>query len=132
MKRSFSKMKLFVVFLLTTFVFVSGVLLGNVLTNQKIERLSSIEQNLKVDILDLETQFILLDEDPCLIDSAPFSEQLYELGSKLDYMENRLGTSGADEIEPLKNFYFLLEIRHWLFLKQSTEMCQTNKSTILF
>lgn len=131
MSRKFPKMKFVAVFALTTLIFVIGILIGSFITNQKLNKLDELEQGLKSDVLDLETQFLIFNEDPCYIDLAPLTNQLYDVGSRLDYMENRLGEDNKDIIA-IKNYYFLLELRHWLIIKKDSEKCSNKRIPIIY
>jgi len=124
-------MKFLAVFAITTLIFVFGVLIGLFITNQKLNNLNDLEQGLKTDVLDLETQFLIFKEDPCYIDLAPLTAQLYDVGSRLDYMENRLGENNKDIIA-IKNYYFLLELRHWLIVKKDSPGCGQQRIPILY
>jgi len=71
-------------------------------------------------------------ENPCtFLDSPELNEELYEMNSKLANMETELGKQNPEVLE-LKDYYSLLEIRHWLFTKKIKEECHENKTIILF
>ena len=82
------KNKYLAVFAMTTLIFIVGILLGNYFSEKKLDQVDHLGQNLKIDTLAMELQYELLAEDPCShINNTPLAEDLYELASKLDYME---------------------------------------------
>ncbi|HII72429.1 TPA: hypothetical protein HA265_06765 [Candidatus Woesearchaeota archaeon] len=124
--------KYLAVFAITTLIFIVGILVGNYFSSQKLEQIDYIGQDLKTDTLAMELQYEIIAENPCEhVNSTPLQEELYEMASKLDYMENRLGEGNRDVLE-LKKQYSLLEIRHWLFMKKTNKECGVNNTLILY
>ncbi|MBU6388260.1 hypothetical protein KGQ72_00010 [Patescibacteria group bacterium] len=105
----------------------------NYLNNARVAELSTIEDQISIDTLSLDTQFSLLEAAPC--DSAASSttliSSLADLGSRLAYAENQLGTDNAQVLR-LKQQYSLLEIRDYLITKQLSEACGTKPVTVLY
>ncbi|HUQ30458.1 MAG TPA: hypothetical protein VM103_02990 [Candidatus Paceibacterota bacterium] len=105
----------------------------NYLNTARIEELSAIESQLSIDTLSLDTQFNLLAAAPC--DSADqirgLSSELSDLGDRLSYTENQLGSENTQVIR-LKQQYTLLEIRDYLITKQLATACKTNPVTVLY
>lgn len=103
------------------------------LNNARIANLSTIEDQLSIDTLSLDTQFSLLEAAPC--DSAASSttliSSLADLGNRLSYAENQLGTDNAQVIR-LKQQYSLLEIRDYLITKKLAAACGTKPVTVLY
>jgi len=132
MKRQVDYTKMLAVFLSTTFIFMIGLFIGSWTSNAKLGAIENIEESLRVDALSLDLQYSILAEDPCrAINASALSDELYEVGSKLGYMENSLGQKNQ-RVLSLKEFYSLLELRHWLFLKNAQEQCGNQKSLILY
>jgi hypothetical protein len=124
--------KYITVFAITTLIFVAGILIGNYFSSQKLNQIDYIGQDLKTDTVAMELQYELIAENPCEnINSTLLADELYEMASKLDYMENRLGEDNRDVTE-LKKYYSLLELRHWLFMKKTIKECNQSKSLLLF
>jgi hypothetical protein len=131
-KRKIDKGKYLAVFAITTLIFIAGILIGNYFSSQKLEQIDHLGAELKTDTMAMELQYELIAEDACeYINSTPLAKQLYELSSKLDYMENRLGEND-DSVIDLKRYYSLLEIQHWLFMKKTNKECNQTTSLILF
>lgn len=103
------------------------------LNNVRIAELSTIEDQISIDTLSLDTQFSLLEAAPC--DSAASSttliSSLADLGSRLSYAENQLGTDNPQVVR-LKQQYSLLEIRDYLITKRLAAACNTKPITALY
>lgn len=103
------------------------------LNRARVSELSTIEDQISIDTLSLETQFSLLATAPC--DSAASStiliSGLADLGDRLSYAENQLGSDNAQVIR-LKKRYSLLEIRDYLITKQLATACGTKPVTVLY
>lgn len=129
-KRSISKMKFLAAFALTCLVFIAGIFIGSQITNSKVADILSAEQEARLQLENLELEEKLLEESPCM---SPFllSENLVDLGAKLTYLESEYSKNDPRILE-LKKPYTLLEIRHYLALKNMVEKCNQNYTFILF
>ncbi len=124
--------KYLLVLALTIIIFGSGLLLGSWIGGVKFNNLQTMSQDLRTDIITLELQQDLIEVNPCETQGIqPLSEQLYTLGSRLDFMETRLGKKDPDVIQ-LKEYYSLLELRHWLFMSRFKQECEQNSTLILY
>jgi hypothetical protein len=131
-RQKINPVKYITVFAITTLVFIVGILIGNYFSSQKLQQIDDIGQQLKTDTTAMELQYELIAEDPCAhINSTPLADELYEMASKLDYMENRLGEDDQN-VKDLKEYYSLLELRHWLFMQKTNKECNQSSARILF
>jgi len=105
----------------------------NYLNGARVAELSTIEDQISVDTLSLDTQFSLLEEAPCdsAASSTTLTSELSDLGDRLSYAENQLGSDDAQVIQ-LKKQYSLLEIRDYLITKQLAAACGTKLVTVLY
>jgi hypothetical protein len=118
--------------IVTLVIFVLAFLISIHFTQIKTENLRMTEDKIAVDILALETQYQLLSDSSCkTFDPSGLREQLDTLSSKLEFIEGQVGTSDPGLIR-LRNYYSLLEIRHYLLSKRMSEECNTNKIFILY
>lgn len=133
LERSPDSSKFIAAFLITLLVFVVGILLGNNFAEVKLTQLQQFEQDLQIDTLGLELQFEILSENPCITDTTDnlLSEELYELGSKIEYMENSLNSDDPSIIK-LKTYYSILQLRHWLLVQKTKEKCGIDVDTIIY
>ena len=120
------------VFLITVAIFYSAVFLSGYLGEKKMKELKNIEDKISMNILASETQFALLSDSSCKnINNSMLSQELNSLSAKLAYMEGNLGTDDA-EVERLKKYYSLLQIKDYLLLKRVGEKCDFPPVFILY
>lgn len=105
----------------------------NYLNRQRVAELNSIENQLAIETLSLDTQFSLLESAPCgsAAENLGLTTELSDLGDRLSYTENQLGTDNAQVIR-LKEQYSLLEIRDYLIAKKIAAACGTKPVTVLY
>ena len=76
--------KYLIVFMITAGLFLTAGYLSNYFSNQKINQIKSIQDNIAINILSSETQFSLLQDFSCKnISGSVLSGELNELASKL-------------------------------------------------
>lgn len=123
--------KYLLVFLITVGLFVTAYYLSEYFGNKKINQLKSIQDQLAINILSSETEFSLFSELSCKnISSSALSDQLDEIGSKLEWGQNNLGNS--EDVLSLKKYYYLLEIKDYLLTKKVSARCGTKSAYILY
>jgi hypothetical protein len=123
--------KYVIVLFITAGLFATAIYLSNYFGSQKINQLKSIQDNISIDILSSETQFSLLSELSCKnISDSVFSDELSELGSKLEWSEKNLGNT--DEVAYLKKDYALLQIKDYLLTKKISAQCGVKAAFILY
>jgi hypothetical protein len=124
--------KYLLVLCLTVIIFGSGLLVGNWVASEKFNTLEGMGQDLRTDIMALELQQELIKAEPCKeVALSPLSQQLYSLGTRLDFMESTLGIDNPEVIQ-LKQYYSLLEMRHWLYMKEMNKNCNRSNVLILY
>lgn len=132
-RREVSKIKYFIVFIITTLVFLVGIWVGQLIADMRFGKIDEAQTDLRTQTATLETQYLLITQNPCiLLESDKLGEELYQMGTKLSHMEQSYGKNSKD-VKNLKEYYSLLELRHWLFLEQIKTKCRENNfTTILF
>ncbi len=105
----------------------------NYLNRARISELSTIEDQISIDTLSLDTQFSLLEAAPCdsVASSTTLTGELADLGSRLSYAESQLGTNNPQVVR-LKDQYSLLEIRDYLITKQLAAACGSKPVVVLY
>ncbi len=105
----------------------------NKLNSERVKDLNSIQEKLSVDTLSLETQISLLESAPCSIvgNGTELTSELDDLGQRLSYTENQLG-SDDPQVILLKKQYSLLEIRDYLVTQEFAKTCKTKQVTVLY
>ncbi len=122
-----------IAFLITIVLVGTIVYAIDYLNRARVAELSTIENQLSIDTLSLDTQFSLLTDAPCdtAATSTTLTSELADLGSRLSFAESQLGSDNAQVIQ-LKEQYSLLEIRDYLITKQLAAACGTKPVTVLY
>lgn len=132
-KRGRTHLKLFTIALiLSIFIFLFGVLLGNYIANQQLSVFKETEEKFLVYLIALEMRDnILAEENICLTDINELFEEKVKLGQMLTELERRLGKEDPDVMKK-KEIYELLEIKTWQNLENIKQKCDKNFDIILF
>jgi len=131
MKRKIVKEKYIAVFALATLLFIVGILVGHWISEWKIKKTLEVEKKLRFDLLSLELETEMLENYPCTIEAMMLEEELGKIARKVSFLEEQLGKRNPKVLE-LKKYYSLLEIRHYLLMKERKERCNENYTLILF
>ncbi len=124
--------KYIVTLVITVIVFGLAIWLSNYFNMRRINEIKSIQDQLSIDILSSETQYDLLSAASCkILDESVLSQELNELSSRLSFMEESLGTDN-DQVQQLKRYYSLLQIKDYLLMKRLSEKCQVKPVSILY
>lgn len=125
--------KYILVFVITALIFFTAFAISSAINDKKVADIKASEDKISIDILSLETQFELLQNSPSCnkIDSPLLSQELNSLADKLSYAENH-SEIDSNEVEGLKKYYSLLEIKDNLITKKLSEQCHTQPATILY
>ncbi len=119
-------------FLITVLIFGTAIFASDILNKRKVNEVREIEDHLALDILSSETQFSLLEETSCKdIKNTFLSKELGTLSEKLSYTETQSGFNGED-VDNLKRYYSLLQIKDYLLMKRITEKCAISPTFILY
>lgn len=131
-RKKFDTRKYIIVFAITTIIFIAGLFVGSLLSTEKLTNVRNLQDSLRSDTLDLEVLYAVLEKDPCaFINTSSLTEQLYDIGIKLDYMEGILGKND-EQVLRLKKYYSLLQIRQWLFEGRALAECEQDTHTLLY
>lgn len=125
--------KYLLTFAITAAIFFTAFYLAASINDRRIAEIRSIQENVAIDILSIETQFDLLGELDCslLAENSILSDQLNSLAERLAFTEGNLGSDNA-EVEQLKKQYSLLQIKDYILLQQVTQKCGRNDISILY
>lgn len=131
MNNNFDWRKYVVVFFITLGLFLVASYLSNYFSDKKINQLKLIQDDVAINILSSETQFALLQDLSCkTLSDSVFSAELEELGSKLEWGQENLGST--QEVQYLQKYYSLLEIKDYLLMKKISERCKVKSAFILY
>lgn len=128
---NFDWKKYIIVFIITGLIFVSASYLSTYFGSKKVAELRDIQNKIALDILSSETQYSLLSELSCKnVNYNALSEELGELGQKLEWGEDNLGKT--EEVQFLRKYYALLQIKDYLLMKKISERCGKQYAFILY
>lgn len=119
-------------FIITVIIFSTAIFLSNYFSQKKLEEIRNIQDKISIDILSSETQFSLLEESLCKdIGTGTLSTELANLEEKLSYTESQRGVNDP-EVQTLKKYYSLLEIKDYLLMNRISEKCKRNPLSIIY
>jgi len=132
-KKGRTHLKLFTLALiLSIFIFLFGVLLGNYIATQQLNIFKQTEEKFLVYLTALEMRdSILAEEDLCLTNINDLFEEKVKLGQMLTELERRLGKEDKQVMDK-KEIYELLEIKTLQNLENIKQKCDKNFDIILF
>jgi hypothetical protein len=130
-KKRIEKAKYIATFSLATLILLIGIIIGQLVAEQKVKEFLTISQELRLSLLGMDTQEKLAKEFLCNVDIWKLTENKIKLGQKIEFLEGKFGKENKDVKELLKE-YTLLSIRQWLLLKEFKEKCNKTLVIILF
>jgi thiol-disulfide isomerase/thioredoxin len=118
-------------FILSAMIFLSGFLVSNFLTSKKLESLNTIENNISLNILSLETQFEILKEAPCETENNTLlTKEISDLADKLSILENN--GENKDRIIDAKKRYSLLLVKDYLLSQRLSNECGVKPTFVIY
>lgn len=127
-----NKIKFLAIFAVTTIIFLVGIFLGSVLSDMKVDKLNKLQDDFRTDTLAVDLAYEILSDNPCSsIDSSFLTEELHELSSKLEFLQNARGIDDP-KVKELRNYYSLLQLRHWMVSTQYKKYCNSSFTTIIY
>ena len=120
------------VLIITILVFTTGILLGTIINDNKMIELTELSEELRISAMSSELEFTILSENPCKIGDLDFlGNELNDLAGKVEHMENQLGRDHR-EVLKLKNFYSIVQLRHYLLMSKLTKQCDLNLTNLVY
>jgi hypothetical protein len=120
-----------VALIISTLIFIGGFILGNTISYSKYESISSAQENIRYNLLSLQIERELLTSSCNGYDANSISSQLDNMGGIIGTLEQRLGKTNTDVLEQ-KKIYTVLEVEHFLLIKDYNKKCIKSVQTILF
>ncbi len=127
----------FIVFIITAIVFALAFWMSSIFSNNKINQLQEIQEQIAIDILSTETRYALLEQTSCvhsvtsLEEEQGLSRELNDLARRLKFMESQLGEEDEDVLF-VKKYYSLLQVKDYLLMEEIKNRCGENLFTILY
>jgi len=130
-------LKYIIVFIITSTIFFSVFYISDKINKSRLENLTSLQENLTLSILSTETRFALLENASCQEIflggelEVGVTQELNNLVSRIKFLESELGGDNKD-VQYLKERYALLQIKDYLLVKQLSNRCGYNITTVLY
>lgn len=119
-------------FAITAVIFATAIITSNYFAQKRVDEIRGIQDKIAIDTLSSETQFSLLEESSCKdIGTGSLSTELGTLEDKLSYTEKERGENDA-EVQTLKKYYFLLEIKDYLLMNKISQKCKKTPISIIY
>lgn len=124
--------RLLLAFIISTFLFIIAISFGSFLSVLKVYDIDEMQYDLITDVNANNLGYLLLLEDPCDVEIGnEINEEISDLGRKLSFMETQRGR-GNEEVKRLREYYSLLQIKHYLFMKSIKEECGRDYDLVLY
>lgn len=119
-------------FAITAIIFATAILTSNYFAQKRVNEIRGIQDKIAIDTLSSETQFSLLEESSCKdVGTGSLSTELGTLEDKLTYTEKERGENDT-EVQTLKKYYFLLEIKDYLLMNKISQKCKKTPISIIY
>ena len=130
-------LKYVIVFIITSTIFFSVFYISDKVNTSRLENLADLQENLSLSILSTETRFALLENASCQEIflggelEIGVTQELNNLVSRIKFLESELGSDDEDVLY-LKERYALLQIKDYLLVKELSNRCEYNITTVLY
>ena len=124
--------KFLLAFIISTFLFIIAISFGSFLSILKVYDIEEMQYDIITDVNANNLGYLLFLEDPCDVEIGnEINEEISDLGRKLSFMETQRG-NGNEEVKRLREYYSLLQIKHYLFMKSIKEECGKDYELVLY
>jgi hypothetical protein len=118
--------------LFTILIFLVGFIIGNYISDLKLQKVYSLEEDIKINYLGNELLFQMISDDVCShLNTSSYLEEVIETGRKLTHMESIYGFDSPSVIS-LKNHYSLQLIRLNLIQKKAIHFCNYTHPQVMY
>ena len=124
--------------ILTTAIFVMGLLLGLVIEGKRVEYIEKSSQTQKLDFESLKLQLLYLSSlegvESCPAFSASLSMNIRETEKTRERLEGYLtdGVAYNDEFTILKREYVISQLNYWILARKTKKLCNSDFVTVLY
>jgi hypothetical protein len=118
-------------FIIANIIFFAGFYWSYSLYNNKYQSVAIDQEQIRYSLLSLELEKQLLTSSCNLPDFYSYSKELDNLGSSISLLEEKYGKNDKKVLDQ-KKIYSMLEIQHFLLIKNYNEKCKSKKNILLF
>ena len=123
--------KLVLAFIIATIIFVGVFLLANTIAYNKYQEVLNTQESLRYDLLGFEIEDELIGKSCENFNPYWFSDRVGDMQAVIEILEQRLGKTDI-RVSEQKKIYSLLEVKHFLYIKDHNLNCDDDFPTILF
>ena len=135
-ERKISRGKFALAFVLTSFIFLIGLLVGYTLTAERTGYLEEVAYKQKLDYESLQLQSLYIDlsatNASCSIFNKILETSLSDVGSAQAKVDLYIQESSKESYTELKRDYLLAQIRYWLLNERIKESCKGEHVSVLY
>ena len=135
-ERKTSTKTYFFAFLLSSFIFLIGLLVGHTLTLDRTSHLEDIAYKQKLDYESLQLQSLYLDLSSsnvsCSIFNNILEKSLNDVGNAQAKVDFYMKESSEKSYTELKRDYIISQMRYWLLNKKIKESCPAKHVSVLY
>ncbi|MFP4045648.1 MAG: thioredoxin family protein [Candidatus Aenigmatarchaeota archaeon] len=123
---------------LTMAIIFSGLAAGEFMDTMRLNYLQNSLEEERIDYKDLQTQYFYLSEvspeDFCRISDQTIKKSLVRLKGLLDQLSDYQKSSdfSKEEYLDLKRDYTIANLRYWMLLRKSNELCDNDDIWVLY
>jgi hypothetical protein len=138
MVRRISKQKYLIAFAIAGTIFIIGILVGVLTSNERVRYLEEIGVEQRLDYESIQVQYLyisdLAEEKNCPVLTSTFETTVLLLERSRERLEDylRQATVDRDQYEILKRDYTLAELKYWLLSKKVKTLCERDIVTVLY
>ncbi len=123
--------KLILAFILATVIFIGVFILANTIAYNKYQDILHAQEELRYDLLSFEIENELIGKSCDNFNPYRFSDKVGDMQAVIEILEERFGKTDSRVLEQ-KKIYSLLEVQHFLYIKEHNLNCEDIFPTILF
>jgi hypothetical protein len=135
-ERKISRGKFALAFVLTSFIFLIGLLVGYTLTAERTGYLENVAYKQKLDYESLQLQSLYLNLNAnnasCFIFNNILETSLNDVGNAQAKVDLYMQESSKDSYIELKREYLLAQVRYWLLNEKIKENCDAEHVSVLY
>ena len=123
--------RIIISFIIASLIFIAGFLVSYSIVYYKYQDVAISQSDIKTGILKLEIQKDLFFDSCDLEDVYAYGEELSNVGGFISVLEEKFGKIDS-QVLGQKKIHTMLEVQHFLLVKNYQERCNQNISNILF
>jgi len=123
--------RIILAFIIATIIFIAGFLVSYMISYSKYQSVNAAQESIRYSFLNIDLEKQLISSSCDLFDISSLSEELGYMGSIIGVLEERFGKIDSRVIKQ-KQVYTMLEVQHFLLIKEHSENCNSELPIILF